>query len=338
MTETLNLLPAAALRTQLQGLAALGLDMQRIRDHVGPVPEASDALVTRQQYLAMWSQAHALYRQPGLPTALAAAIPFGALGVFDYLAGSAATVSGCCESAVSYFRMVTSDTRLAIDVPDDGCHVVRVDGETGLSSDALEFTLALLVSRARYMTDGRCQPSRIRLPVKKPEQDPVRERLLGSVLEYDFPGAEILIDATNWHLECKTADSYLHTALKQISSQFRGAEAGGSSLEQALRARLRGALAQGRNDSARIAAMLGLSERTMQRRLRDAGRSLAQIVEDFRREESARLLCDPALPLVEVAARLGYAEQTSFTRAFRRWTGTTPRDWRETRSKTASPG
>ena len=81
-----------------------------------------------------------------------------------------------------------------------------------------------------------------------------------------------------------------------------------------------------------MAVLLGVSERTLQRRLTELGRSFSDVVEDFRHEEAARLLATPGIPLVEVASRLGYAEQTSFTRAFRRWTGTTPGAWRAGRS------
>jgi AraC-like DNA-binding protein len=77
-----------------------------------------------------------------------------------------------------------------------------------------------------------------------------------------------------------------------------------------------------------MARLLGLSERTLQRRLAELDRGFSSIVEQFRREEAALLLSDPRVAVVEVAARLGYAEQTSFTRAFRRWTGTTPAAWR----------
>jgi AraC-like DNA-binding protein len=81
--------------------------------------------------------------------------------------------------------------------------------------------------------------------------------------------------------------------------------------------------------------LLGVSERTMQRRLAENGRNFMDILDDFRREESARLLCDQRLALVEVASKLGYSEQTSFTRAFKRWTGATPGSWRRDRANQA---
>lgn len=142
----------------------------------------------------------------------------------------------------------------------------------------------------------------------------------------------MVIDADTWRASTHSADPFLHATLKRMASQLQIAQPDDSMLERALRARLRVALAQGRADPARMAVLLGVSERTLQRRLAELGRSFSDVVEDFRREEAARLLATPGLPLVEVVSRLGYAEQTSFTRAFRRWTeavrrapGETPR-------------
>src|SRR3954451_8329470 len=103
MHDAVKLLPARTLLAQLQGLKSLGLDMSAIHAAVGPIAGGPDALITVQQYLGMWSEAQAQYAQPGLPTALAMSIPFGAFGPLAYLAGSADTVGGCCRSAVAYF-------------------------------------------------------------------------------------------------------------------------------------------------------------------------------------------------------------------------------------------
>lgn len=302
--------------------------MQRMHAVVGPLPEAPDALVPVQKYFDMWAEAHVLYGMPGLPTALAMAIPFGAFGALDYLAGSADTVAGCCHSAILHFAMVASDTWLELH-EQDGAQAVQVRGTAQVHADALEFTLAMLMSRLRYITDGQLSLLRVSLPIPKPGEDPVRERLWNTPLIYNFPSAEILIDADTWNRAATKADPYLHATLKRMADQLQISHAGDTTLERALRVRLRAALAQGNADPARLASLLGVSERTLQRRLTDAGRSYTEIVEDFRREESARLLSDRTIPLIEVAGRLGYSEQTSFTRAFRRWTGATPSAWRE---------
>ncbi|WP_435768733.1 AraC family transcriptional regulator [Nocardioides sp. SYSU DS0651] len=74
-----------------------------------------------------------------------------------------------------------------------------------------------------------------------------------------------------------------------------------------------------------VATALGLSERSLRRRLGEARTSYRALLDDVRSTIAEDLLADPALPVEEVARRLGYAEATSFTVAHRRWTGRTPR-------------
>jgi AraC-like DNA-binding protein len=333
MTETLIFLPAIALHAQLGGLAVLGLDMECIHRRVGPVPDTPDGLVTQQQYLNMWSEAHRLYNSSILPSALAMAIPFGAFGVLDYLVGSADSVAGCCESAALYYTMVASDVWLEIDVLEDGGRLIRVRSDVALPPYVFEFTIIAIYARLRFVTAGRFAAAQISLPIPIPQELVPRSALLQTRINYDFPFAEMLIDAKNWRLNSNKADPFLHNALTQITSQQTAVGSNGTSLEQALRPRLRAALSSGQADIDRMAALIGVSVRTLQRRLKDDGRGFADVVEDFRREEATRLLSDPNLHLIEITRRLGYSEQTSFTRAFRRWTNTTPGEWRESRRK-----
>ncbi|WP_370289489.1 AraC family transcriptional regulator [Nocardioides sp.] len=75
---------------------------------------------------------------------------------------------------------------------------------------------------------------------------------------------------------------------------------------------------------AAVAAHLGLSERSLRRRLADAGVSFREVVDGVRHERADDLLTRTDLEVAEIALRLGYAESTSFSAAYRRWTGTTP--------------
>ncbi|MEN0062181.1 MAG: helix-turn-helix domain-containing protein [Myxococcota bacterium] len=77
-----------------------------------------------------------------------------------------------------------------------------------------------------------------------------------------------------------------------------------------------------------IARDLATSVRTLQRRLADRGRTFADVRTETRRALAEAYLRDAALGLAEVAWLLGYQTDTSFHRAFRRWTGTTPTAWR----------
>lgn len=76
------------------------------------------------------------------------------------------------------------------------------------------------------------------------------------------------------------------------------------------------------------AAGMGITPRTLQRRLASADFSFQAVLDDTRRELAQVYLRDAALSALDVALLLGYAEQSSFTRAFRHWFGTTPSAWR----------
>lgn len=77
-----------------------------------------------------------------------------------------------------------------------------------------------------------------------------------------------------------------------------------------------------------MADRLHMSSRTLKRRLQDEGANYREIVEAVLRERSTRLLMETDLPVSEIAFRTGYNDVSNFTRAFKRWTGKTPRDFR----------
>jgi len=74
-----------------------------------------------------------------------------------------------------------------------------------------------------------------------------------------------------------------------------------------------------------VAKTLGLSVRTLQRRLRDEGTSFREICNEVRREEALGLLADSNLRISDVAEKLGFRDVAGFDNAFKRWTGRTPR-------------
>jgi len=99
-------------------------------------------------------------------------------------------------------------------------------------------------------------------------------------------------------------------------------------LEHQIVALIRELLPTGGCSLAVIAPHKFISVRTLQRRLRAEGLVFERLVDDVRREQAITLLEDPTLPVSDVAGLLGYVEQSSFSHAFRRWTGMSPRAWR----------
>jgi AraC-like DNA-binding protein len=78
-----------------------------------------------------------------------------------------------------------------------------------------------------------------------------------------------------------------------------------------------------------VAQELGLSARTLQRRLTDAGITFQELVEETRRELARHYLKQRNVELNEAAFLLGFEDANSFFRAFQGWEGTSPTEWRE---------
>lgn len=76
------------------------------------------------------------------------------------------------------------------------------------------------------------------------------------------------------------------------------------------------------------ARRVGMPVRTLQRRLKESGLSYSELVEQTRYELACRLLDMPGAKMAAVARALGYNDPSSFSRAFRRWTGMSPRAYR----------
>jgi len=79
------------------------------------------------------------------------------------------------------------------------------------------------------------------------------------------------------------------------------------------------------------ARLLGMPVRSLQRRLRECGQSYSQLVDAIRCEQACRLLDEPGTCVANVADTLGYADPSSFSRAFRRWTGLSPKGYQRRR-------
>ena len=102
-----------------------------------------------------------------------------------------------------------------------------------------------------------------------------------------------------------------------------------SSIREQVKRVLKRCLASGRPELSDVARDLGMSERTLQRRITGEGTSFRDLLAEARQELWRRLLSDHAAGIDEVACLLGYQDTSSFYRAFKDWEGVTPNRWRE---------
>lgn len=110
-----------------------------------------------------------------------------------------------------------------------------------------------------------------------------------------------------------------------------------ASISHQVKITLKRFLASGRPEMVEVARELGMSERTLQRRITEAGTSFRQLMLETRQEVVRHLLTEPSIEIDEIACLVGYEDTNSFYRAFRSWEGTTPARWRALQTPSSSP-
>jgi AraC-like DNA-binding protein len=190
-----------------------------------------------------------------------------------------------------------------------------------------EGALAAMFEILRGLCGSDWRPIEIRLAHRAPPSLQPYRRYFGVTPAFDAAEYAVVFDASWLSRPIPEADAELIRVLQQHISSL-GAKYEGSLAAQ-VRAILRAAILAGHAGEEQIAALLSLHKRAMHRRLVAEGTQFRVIDAECRYDIARQLLEHSALPITEIAETLGYAEIAVFSRAFRRWSGTTPTRWRE---------
>jgi AraC-like DNA-binding protein len=193
-----------------------------------------------------------------------------------------------------------------------------------------EFWMTALLTEARKLTGRACVPGRVWLAHPAPRDVGELEAVFGTTqLAFGAEANGFTLSEEELSAPITSADPALLSLLEHHANQALSQREPVQGLSGQVRQRLRENLGQRLPDLEELAGYLRMSPRTLQRRLSSEGTSFQQLL-DATREELARVYVrESRLTLAEVAYLLGYSELSTFLRAFRRWTGKTPGQFRE---------
>jgi AraC-like DNA-binding protein len=129
--------------------------------------------------------------------------------------------------------------------------------------------------------------------------------------------------------QIQTADTLLHQHLKKEAAELHNRR--NTDFVGSLRGLLRKSLATRHCTVTDIAGQLHMHERTLNRRLQEEGTCFRQVLDDIRYEMAQQLLAESAMSIARIAMALNYSDASTFNRAFKRWAGITPAEWRTRR-------
>ena len=252
-------------------------------------------------------------------------------GLLAYTALSSKTLDEALKVVERYFHILNE----AIDVHvKSSLQEVTIDyhlSEGGLatSRQAIEFGAANFVRTLRFLTNTRLRPSEVKFHHSRDHDIAKFERFFGCPVRFGTRHNSLTLSRRQLALPIATADKRLHGLLTGYCDGILASREDSSpDLRHRVEKIITKLLCRGEAETEPVAHELGMSVRTLARRLSDLGVSFAQILDELRHDLALRYLRDPNLSLSQIAFLLGYSELSAFSHAFRRWTKTTPGEWR----------
>ncbi len=229
-----------------------------------------------------------------------------------------------------YFRVVSDAGALSFErTPQGYCYrMLPLPGQEQPSDAALDAFMAVVVRSCRALSGRDFSPLQVNFRRPEPADATPWQRCFRAPLQFGQAQTEMLLDEQTLMAPLPWGNAELARHNDEILSRLL-AQQQRESLPARVQALIAQSLKEGEPAQERIASELNLSLRQLQRKLRQDNTSFREILETTRRQLAERYLQDPHYSLGEIAWLLGFGESSSFLRAFKRWHGVSPRQWRE---------
>ncbi len=312
----------------LEQLASQGIGQSGLGDGTW-LQDACRRAPTRQLNLVvarrLWQQAAEQSGDPLLGLKVGGALPLQAMNVVALLVMQSASLRQALALSIRYQSLVSNSGRLrARPLPD----ALRVDYQVtpcpvAMHASQIDSVFAGYLSLLRHCAPPGVRPRRVALPAPDLRLRSAYEAAFGCQVVLGAAQACFEFDHAALDRPFLAADPHLLQIAQARADEMLRSQGHAESLVDHVQAAL---MAQGLGavDCAQVARALGMSTRTLQRRLSAAGTNFRQQAEAARMNEALRLLANAALPLSSLCDRLGYAEPSALSHAIRSYWGASP--------------
>jgi AraC-like DNA-binding protein len=252
------------------------------------------------------------------------------IGALAYVILNSPTILAAVQNAMRYLRVHNQAAKLSYDIEGERVYLrfFLTDEEIETSRQHNEFGMAGTLNILRMMAGSAWTPQEIQFAHASPAQTSEHIRIFRAPVVFGCAANALVFGREFLEGQVLAADRRLYPILKQYIERILSEIPHEDDVLTTLRATVAECMRDGNVKIARVAKKMALSPRTLQRRLREHGFEFKVFVDDTRRRFAVSYLRDRKNCLTEIAFLLGYSELSAFNRAFRRWTGTTPLDYR----------
>jgi AraC-like DNA-binding protein/lambda repressor-like predicted transcriptional regulator len=327
-------------REALAGVRQRGLDAAGLLRQAGISPallDTAQARVSPERYGALWlliaetldDEFFGLDARP---------MKCGSFTLLCHSVLHSDTLETALRRALRFLRLVLDDLAGTLSI-DSGIAHIRLQERRGPQRMFAYATFLVLLHGLACWLVGR------RIPIasadfrcgEPPELDEYRV-LICAQARFDQPETRISIDARFLDLSVIQGERSIKAFLRGAPANFLVKYRNSASLTARIRRRLRQSPPAEWPDFETLARQLQMTASTLRRRLDDEGQPYQSIKDDLRRDLAISYLSGGGATLPDIAHALGFAEPSAFHRAFKKWTGSNPGDYRQGGTRRSAPG
>ena len=328
---------AALVLGNLATAEAFGLDASRLRERAGITQELlqdPDGRISAECYVALWEAIDQDPRGLELGLSLGKNLDMSALGVVGYVMQHAPDVRTALYCLERFNHLLGDGIGPNITELGDRVALHRVEPPrlARLQSLCVAAPLGTVTLLRQLAGLGPSETVALEagfqhgpLPASALSE---LQAALGCPVSFDQPETRLILPRSLLERPLVQPNDSLLAYLERHAETLQAKLSNRTSLGDKVRDLLTQRLREGEPSQAEIAKQCGLSERSLHRRLREEGATYAQLLDEVRSTLARLYLGDPRLAAFEVAFLLGYSEPSAFNRAFRRWTGQSPSEFR----------
>jgi AraC-like DNA-binding protein len=335
---------AVWVRSIVDMLAAEGLDVRALLAAAGIDPVTLDtpgARLSTEQISRLWELAVERSGNPAIGLAQHEVARPASFDVVGYAMMSCADLRAAFERLIRYMLILSDALTMTLSKEHGGFRMTfeLFGGSRPVPRQRIEFIIVTLIGFCRWVSGREVHPLAIELPYPAPADLAPYRVAFRCPVSFDAPATSLLFAHSDLTAPLPTSNPQL----AELHARFAGdylrhfdhAQTSHRAREVIIRR-----LPDGEPRRNKVAGELCMSERTLQRRLEEEATSFLQLLDDTRRELAEQYLGQLHLSLAQAAYLLGFADQTSFFRACRRWFDLSPGQYRSQldRPSTQSPG
>jgi AraC-like DNA-binding protein len=245
-------------------------------------------------------------------------------------------ILGCSRNLGEYFEHMSRYRQITMEIPAPKLEKDGEDAQFGFTLTAdmardlsctVDKVVALWVSKARHITGTDWNPLEVHLQSTETDRE-TYEEFFKAPVHHDSPTNTLRFKSSALDIPTIESDSNLLAFLQPIADSLVSKLETRHQFAHRVQSTLLRLMQRGQYDMDSVATQLAISPRTLQRKLESEGTSFGAILDDSRQRAALEYLSRPEMSISETAFMLGFSEPSTFYRAFRRWTGKTPAQYR----------